>query len=639
MDRPTWLSELTRIVKLANWPGAAWIDYCLVKKVNSAKNLQIAINKIYRAIPILYAEGDRVTEVLEKPNDPHWTSVVSSDPSTDTYTWRQPLKHKHKLVGRIIFIRRADQTWDLFENPYRKYKKQISLIVQTIRWQNIHNVKAEATCYKMIQRATYQFRNPMHGLITTIGALEKTHMAEHQKELLKVAKENAYWLLSLSNDMLDLATLELGQIRIRNETVDLWELINEAWKIVIDGKPPRLPFTIWLEPGISEKVTTDRSRVRQILVNLLSNSYKFTERGGICVRVSTSDRRELDMMVEKDLETPWGGHRMPNPDSSSSYLRFDVLDTGCGMTEEAYEKLFQSFQQSDLSQGGSGLGLSLVYKICELMGGAVELWSRPKLGTRMTFVIPAEPVPGSITPFVQVRQKVFMLGDASSLRSWSAYVKADVRECVDISRAWHSYLANNYYDAGLFQITEQYQEVVDIVKSVAVHPKGQEYRTPCIALGSWPALPPGNELWVGFKAIIPGTLDWRFSRVLGRESANLNSERISIIPNATKKALLWVSHPTNFRWLSQMLVEHGFARIIDPKASEEELEDLYWIFIASNDLDNYRKWRKRHSVIASKAFVFGLATSEWPDDEIRVVRIPPTEVDIDMLIRAGQGQR
>lgn len=189
-------------------------------------------------------------------------------------------------------------------------------------------------------------------------------------EYLRIIQRNGNHLRDLANDIVDLSRIEAGQFAVERIDVPIVALVEE---IINDLRPLAeqrgLQLVLEYQGSIPETVETDPTRVRQLLLNLLSNAIKFTSRGSVILRVARAeqDGREL--------------------------LRFQVADTGIGLSAEQLGRLFRPFAQAERSTarlfGGTGLGLALCKQLVELLGGTIMVQSQPALGSVFTATIAA----------------------------------------------------------------------------------------------------------------------------------------------------------------------------------------------------------------------------------------------------------
>ncbi|MCV2369255.1 ATP-binding protein [Roseateles oligotrophus] len=210
---------------------------------------------------------------------------------------------------------------------------------------------------------SHELRTPMHGLLGMLDLLKGTRLSPEQQNQLKAANDSSQHLLTVLNDILDISKMEAGGISISAEAVQLRGLLTEVAQLSRSQAAARgLEFELCIEPDLPNWVSVDPTRLRQILLNLISNAIKFTQGGQVSLRLS----------------------RMEETGERGS-LRFQVSDTGIGMDAATIGKLFQRFSQGDDSSsrrfGGSGLGLEISRNLARAMGGDIKVESRPGRGS------------------------------------------------------------------------------------------------------------------------------------------------------------------------------------------------------------------------------------------------------------------
>ena len=238
---------------------------------------------------------------------------------------------------------------------------------------------------QFLSTMSHELRTPLTSILGFSQILlrnsDSTNFNLRQKNNIERILKNGQHLLALINDVLDLAKIEAGRMDVNNSEVDLPELLSavveETHSIAAEQ---RLNLRWDVEEGISN-IETDPIKLRQILLNLISNALKFTEKGSVTVTA----RRVTPLMV---ANTTLGG----TENSNDEQVAIAVHDTGIGISQEMQERIFEAFYQVDGSNtrkyGGTGLGLSIVRQLTVLLGGKLELQSTLDQGTTFTVYLP-----------------------------------------------------------------------------------------------------------------------------------------------------------------------------------------------------------------------------------------------------------
>ncbi|MCP9756349.1 PAS domain S-box protein [Lacihabitans sp. CCS-44] len=342
----------------------------------------LAGNVIMISPSVLAHTGYTVDEVIHQKVDKFFENAKNS--SQDI----KALLKTGSITNFEVIVKRKDQTLRQFMLNIRMIKdsKGIPIEVEGVARditelmksaEDLKKAKNEAEHSLKIKEQflanmSHEIRTPMNGIIGMIDVLNETPLEKNQKDYVQTIKKSSETLLTILNDILDLSKIEAGKMElvyrpfeIRETLSNLVALFNQKAK----EKNNQLIFDI--DSKSPPCIEGDQIRLLQILSNLTSNALKFTQNGIVQVKVSS-------MLTE-----------------SNEYLvKFEIIDSGIGISEENQKKLFNSFQQLDISTkksfGGTGLGLVISKELCKQMGGEIGLISNPNEGSNFWFTIKAK---------------------------------------------------------------------------------------------------------------------------------------------------------------------------------------------------------------------------------------------------------
>ncbi len=225
---------------------------------------------------------------------------------------------------------------------------------------------------------SHEIRTPLNGVLPLLDIVLGTDLSPAQREYLVTANGSAKELLRIVDDILDYSKAEAGKLTLESMSINIRELVDGVKRLL--EKPAEakgLAIRAVVDADVRPVMRGDPMRIRQILTNLMGNAIKFTQHGGVSVRVS---RR--------------------NDTATQHELLFAVRDTGIGLAPDAAARLFQPFTQADATvtrrYGGTGLGLTICKKLVDLMGGRIGVRSEPGRGSVFWFTIPFEKAPGDM---------------------------------------------------------------------------------------------------------------------------------------------------------------------------------------------------------------------------------------------------
>jgi len=275
--------------------------------------------------------------------------------------------HENRRLIALKCLPEALFTYQQLAHDFELEKEKVERLSRQLEIKARELRRATQAKSDFLATMSHEMRTPLNAIIGMADVLSATPLSAEQQKCVDVFQRNGVSLLTLINDILDLSKVEAGRIDLEATAMDLRDVIARAMEVV-EGRAAAKGLSLrqTIAPGVPVHLVGDPNRLRQIIINLLGNSIKFTDRGGLEVRV------ELDA-----------------DDNRPGRLRFAISDTGIGIPEDKLGLIFESFSQADSSTtrryGGTGLGLAISKQLVELMRGRIWVESQVGIGSVFYF--------------------------------------------------------------------------------------------------------------------------------------------------------------------------------------------------------------------------------------------------------------
>jgi PAS domain S-box-containing protein len=362
---------------LANMPGACY--RCAGDTTHRMEFISDAIEEIsgYATAEFLSGGAHRFAELIH-PDDRAMVeaSVRATIEDGRPFAVEYRLRHKD---GDIRWV--AERGQGIWDDDGRILYLDGAIFDVTARHRAEEELRlakdaaetANAAKSEFLATVSHEIRTPMNGVMGMTGLLLDTGLDDEQRRYARTVQQCAEALLTLINDILDYSKIEAGKLTLESIDFDLPDMLEGLAQLQSSRAHRKgIDLATFIDPETPTRLRGDPGRLRQILLNLVSNAIKFTEKGGVAVEVAQTAST-----------------------AGEALLRFDVTDSGIGIPQEALPSLFDRFTQADSSTtrrfGGTGLGLAICKQLALAMGGEIGVDSRPGRGSRFWFTVRLAP--------------------------------------------------------------------------------------------------------------------------------------------------------------------------------------------------------------------------------------------------------
>lgn len=316
----------------------------------------------------VYFEGNRLDDISCDQTKKIWKPLfesalkgkeISTDYKFNNYYYLMlvlPIKNNNNEVYSGVAITQNITDDKLTEQQLKKSKEEAE--------------KANRAKSEFLARVSHEIRTPLNAILGFTEQLKQTDLAKQQSDYVKIIDKSSEHLLSLINDILILSKIEARQINFDDSPFKIEYTVKYVYNaLLVKAEEKNLRFRYDIDAKLDKVLIGDSFRLRQILINMLSNAIKFTHSGYVELRCFLMD--ETDKIIK---------------------VRFDIIDTGIGISPENLQYIFEQFKQADSSitkkYGGTGLGLTICKNLIELQNGSLSVTSQENIGTTFTFIIP-----------------------------------------------------------------------------------------------------------------------------------------------------------------------------------------------------------------------------------------------------------